>query len=184
MKVKNINSSSRKTRQLIKETFAILMQEKRELASITVTELVKRAGITRSSFYTHYSNIYDVVKDIQDETLEVLLTNNERLTSLNDFYEYIDNIFEYLKQNEKIYSMVLRSTEALFFTDKLHTIISKKLYEALKNTNQENLLLNVHFFVDGCMHILIKYYRKEIETSLEEFNLYIKKLFSTLFLRK
>ena len=88
MKVKNLNSSSRKTKQLIKENFAVLMNEKKELHAITVTELVKRAGITRSSFYTHYSSIYDVVKDIQDETLVVLNTKDDCLNSLNDFYDY------------------------------------------------------------------------------------------------
>ena len=173
MKVKNLNSSSRKTKQLIKENFAVLMNEKKELHAITVTELVKRAGITRSSFYTHYSSIYDVVKDIQDETLEVLNTKDDCL----------DNIFKYLKENDNIYKMVLKSNEAHFFTAKLNNIITKKLYEAL-NTNDKYLLLNVHFFTDGCINLIIKYYRNELNTNLNEINEYIKKLFSILFIRK
>ena len=72
MKVKNLNASSKKTKNLIKETFAILMNEKKELNNITVTELVNKANITRSTFYTHYDNIYDVAKDFQNETLELL----------------------------------------------------------------------------------------------------------------
>lgn len=48
----------KKTRNLIKKKFAELMNEKKELNKITVTELVKRAGITRSTFYTHYDDIY------------------------------------------------------------------------------------------------------------------------------
>lgn len=183
MKVKNLNSSSRKTKQLIKENFAVLMNEKKELHAITVTELVKRAGITRSSFYTHYSSIYDVVKDIQDETLVVLNTKDDCLNSLNDFYDYLDNIFKYLKENDNIYKMVLKSNEAHFFTAKLNNIITKKLYEAL-NTNDKYLLLNVHFFTDGCINLIIKYYRNELNTNLNEINEYIKKLFSILFIRK
>ena len=69
MKVQGLNSSSKKTRNLIKTTFAELMQEKKELNKITVTELVKRADITRSTFYTHYDDIYEVAKDYELETI-------------------------------------------------------------------------------------------------------------------
>ena len=63
MKVQCLNSSSIKTRNLIKKTFAELINEKKQLNKITVTELVKRAQLTRSTFYTHYDNIYEVAKD-------------------------------------------------------------------------------------------------------------------------
>ena len=51
MKVKNLNKSSYKTRKLIKNTFAELLKEKKELNKITVSELSKRADINRSTFY-------------------------------------------------------------------------------------------------------------------------------------
>ena len=54
MRVKCLNSSSVKTRNLIKKTFAELIHEKRQLSKVTVKELVEKAGITRSTFYTHY----------------------------------------------------------------------------------------------------------------------------------
>ena len=82
MKVKNLNSSSRKTKKAIKEAFAELMHEKCELSNITVKELVARADITRSSFYTHYDNIYEVAGDIQNETMEMLQKNIEDLKKL------------------------------------------------------------------------------------------------------
>ena len=40
MKVKVVNSSSRKTREKIKKAFAQLMKEKQDLNKITVTSLV------------------------------------------------------------------------------------------------------------------------------------------------
>ena len=62
MKVKNKNRSSIKTRQKIREAFAELLKEKNELSNMSVTELVKLADITRSTFYTHYDSIYDVCR--------------------------------------------------------------------------------------------------------------------------
>ena len=91
MKVQGLNSSSKKTKNLIKKTFAELINEKKELSKITVTELVKRADITRSTFYTHYDDIYDVVNEYQMETIELLVSEDKVLNSIQDIYNYFVN---------------------------------------------------------------------------------------------
>lgn len=178
MKVKNLNSSSRKTKKIIKETFAELMQEKKELSNITVTELVKRADITRSSFYTHYDNIYEVAGDIQNETLEVLIKNTEELNTLEDFYHCLDEITKYLKENENIYSMILSSNEVLLFADRLVKLLDKKLDATFDNKINN---LTITFYTYGCINLVIKYFRKEVDCSLDEINQFMKDLVTKLF---
>jgi AcrR family transcriptional regulator len=181
MKVKNLNSASRKTKQKIKETFAELMNEKHELAHITVTELVKRAGITRSSFYTHYDNIYDVASDIQNETMEVLLKNTENLTTLEDFEACIDEITKYLKENGYIYSMILSSNEVLIYADRLVKLLNKKLDIALKIKSKETQL-KMTFYAYGCINLIIKYFRNELEDcNLDDINKLMKQLVIDIF---
>lgn len=63
MKVKNLNASSVKTRNLIRGTFAELLYEKKNINKITVTELVQRADINRSTFYSHY-DVYGTLRRI------------------------------------------------------------------------------------------------------------------------
>lgn len=181
MKVKHINASSRKTRRLIKETFAELMHEKKELTNISVTELAKRADITRSAFYTHYESIYDVAQDIQNETLEVLTTNIKDIQSLNDFGHYIDQIIEYLKNNETIYSLILTSDEPLLFANRLSILINKSIYQFFEDNAQADQFLKLTFYVDGCTTLVIKYFRQEIEYSLDEISQFLKEMFKTLF---
>ena len=48
-----------KTRRLIKATFLELVQAK-PVQKITVTELAKRAEISKGTFYLHYLDIYDL----------------------------------------------------------------------------------------------------------------------------
>lgn len=182
MKVKNLNSSSRKTRKLIKETFAELMAEKKNLANITVTELVKRADITRSSFYTHYDSIYDVAQDFQNETLDLLKSTIRQLSSMSDVYNYLDQIFTYIKENENIYSLILSSNEPQYFSSRLNTLINKTLQEALINSNHADLILKVTFFTDGVMDLIIKYFRKELNYSLDDINKFTKDVFKNIFL--
>ncbi len=179
MKVKNLNSSSRKTKKIIKESFAELMHEKQELSNITVKELVERAGITRSSFYTHYDNIYEVAGDIQNETLEVLRRSVEDLKTSDDFNQCLDDITEYLKENEYIYSMILSSTEAVIYADRIVKLLRKKLDITLdKNDAHE---LDLLFYTYGCANLYIKHFRGEINYSLDEINSYMKNLVKKIF---
>ncbi len=183
MKVKVLNSSSRKTRERIKKSFALLMKEKQSLNRITVTDLVKEADITRSAFYTHYDNIYDVAKDLQDETFHVLLTDIDKLYTLENIDEYFDEIFAYIKKNEEIYSMILASNDPLFFTERLGELLTTKLIGLLGlDTSKNNLKLRIILFIDGSTSILIRKFRGEIQVSLEEINQNMKDNFKLLFM--
>ena len=182
MKIKKINKSSKRTSQVIKEAFAELLSEKKELNKVKVIDLVKKANITRSSFYTHYESIYDVAREIQEETLEILTKNTENITSLEDAYRYFDELMVYLKNNEEFYSQLLSSDIPSYYTRKLEKLISTKLYDTLSPYNIDNLELNISFFTDGTLNLVIKYFKGEINTSIEEINDYIKIVFKKTFL--
>lgn len=183
MKVQGLNSSSKKTRNLIKKTFAELMNEKKELSKITVTELVKRAEITRSTFYTHYDDIYEVVNDYQLETIELLVSDDKILNSIPDIYDYFDEIFECLKKNEDIYKMLLVSNGSLIFLEELKKLAGEKIYHALQNIikNNKYLELDVDFYMNGVISELIKYFRDRSDYSLDELLINSKKWFEKVF---
>ena len=181
MKVKKINKSSKRTSQVIKEAFAELLSEKKELNKVKVIDLVKKANITRSSFYTHYESIYDVAREIQEETLEILTKNTENITSLEDAYRYLDELMVYLKNNEEFYSQLLSSDIPSYYTRKLEKLISTKLYDTLSPYNIDNLELNVDFFTSGCTEIIMKYFRNETNSSLEDINKFMKQQFKKIF---
>lgn len=132
MKVQCLNSSSIKTRNLIKKAFAQLINEKKSLNKLTVTELVHKAEITRSTFYTHYDNLYEVAQEYQLETIELLCNKELKLYSRTDILEYFDNIFLCLKENEDTYKLLLTADDSLRFLDKLKNFANKKIYDALK----------------------------------------------------
>lgn len=181
MKVKVVNSSSKRTREKIKKAFALLVKEHQSLDKLTVTDLVREAEITRGAFYTHYDNIYEVAKDIQDETFEILQNNISALNSPDNINLYFDQIINYLKENEDIYAMILASDDPIRFTNRLNRMMNHLLYETLANKNINNLELNISFFIDGCINLVIKHFRREIEYSLDEINIYMKEMFKRLF---
>ena len=182
MKVQGLNSSSIKTKNLIKKTFAELINEKKQLNKITVTELVKRAELTRSTFYTHYDNIYEVAHDYELQTIELLCNEDLKLYNKNDILNYFSNIIQCLKDNEKTYKLLASANESLLFLEKLKKIANQKIYDALKNscTNQY-LEIDISFFMNGMVMEILKYFRNESNYSLDELLVNIQKWFNKLF---
>ena len=182
MKVQCLNSSSIKTRNLIKKTFAELINEKKQLDKITVTELVKRAQLTRSTFYTHYDNIYEVAHDYQLQTIELLCSEDLKLYSKQDIEDYFVNIIQCLKDNEETYKLLLSADESLLFLEKLKKIASEKIYNALKDTYTDKYLkLNISFLMNGILMEILKYFRNESCYSLDELLVNMKKWFEKIF---
>ena len=182
MKVQGLNSSSRKTKNLIKRVFAELINEKKELSKISVTELVKRADITRGTFYTHYDDIYEVAEEYQLETIDLLVSDDNILYTKNDILNYFSDTIKCLKDNEDIYKM-LSSNDTLPFLEKLKKMSSQKILFALQNISKNTpyLELDVSFFIDGIINQLLLYFRDKSDYSLDELHKNIIKWFEKIF---
>ena len=161
MKVNLANAASRRTREAIRQAFAELLSEKGSLARITVTELVARAGVTRGTFYTHYDNIYQVAVEFEQEILEVAHVGREDLRSIEDIEKYFDTVFDYLEEHEQIYRVLLTSDAPMTFLNRVNAQLREKLTEVLPK--REELELDVSFFADGTMYLLLRYFRGELK---------------------
>ena len=177
MKVKNLNHSSEKTKKLIRTTFAQLIKEKDGLDNITVSELVRRADINRGTFYNHYDSIYDIAEEFESEIIQTLVEDNKPLNSLDD-------IFTYLKKNEKTYRLFLSSEAPRTFLVKLNNLIYDKLYTCLTSFNtklpEKELKFNVSFFTDGIIYQVLKYFNGT-DLSLDDISDYSKLMFKNIF---
>lgn len=59
--------------EAIYDAFFLILKEK-DLEKITVSDVIKRAGIVRSTFYNHYENIPALVTAIEDKTIHDIFT--------------------------------------------------------------------------------------------------------------
>lgn len=182
MKLKGINNGSKKTTNAIKISFAELLEEKGEINNITVTELVKRVNITRGAFYSHYDSIFDVAQEIESDLQEIAFSNIKNISSIDDIYDFIDLMFEYLKNNEELYRKLMQSNDPIMFINRL----SKKFYNVFTkiiNSKDEEQDLKINFYISGTFSLLVKYYRNEINYSLDTIRIYLKDLLSQLILQ-
>lgn len=177
MKVQNLNNSSKKTRRLIKKVFAEMLSEKKELGKISVSELCKRADISRGSFYSHYDDIYSVAEDYENEMIDAFF-DNARLVESTDITLFIDSIFEFIRQNNDNYRLLCRSNDFLFAAKKLTAIASGKLLELCLNDSRISVRTHIEtdlaIFLEGLLCEYVKYCRGYSDKTLDDLYEYTK----------
>lgn len=171
MKAKNLNNSSKKTRKLIKKVFAEMLSEKRELDKVSVSELCKRADISRGAFYSHYDDIYGVAEEYENELVETFF-DNSRLYNSHNFMQFIDSFFEFIRQNDENYRLLCKSNEILFAAKKLTSIASNKLLELCVNDsrikNKDFAEIEITIFLEGLFCEYVRYCRGYSTKTLDD----------------
>ncbi len=102
MREQNENRRVRMTKQLMKNALLELL-EQRELVNITVTAICQTADVHRSTFYKYYTDPADLLKDVEQDILDLLpsppellnLENPEQLLTTTTVF------FDNVKRNEK-----------------------------------------------------------------------------------
>lgn len=172
MKVKNLNKSSEKTKRLIKSTFAEMLSEKKELYRISVSELAARAGINRSTFYSHYDDVYAVAEDYENELIAQLSEKNTAADDLRQAEQFVDSFFGFIKVNNENYKLLCKSDDSLFAASKLAEYAEKRVLayaaERLIIPDPKMFEIETDVFIQGLTWEYIKYCRGLTKISLDD----------------
>lgn len=106
MNTKN-NKKRRESRQKIESAFLELIKVK-ELDKISVTEICKKSGLNRTTFYSNYVDIYNladcVCKSLEDNFTEMYRNDIEQMNNSNNYLK----LFNHIKQNQDIYKIYFK----------------------------------------------------------------------------
>ena len=103
--------------EAIFDTFFLLLKEK-ELDKITVSDVIKKAGIVRSTFYNHYENIPALLNAAEDKTINDIFKMMESFHPKNDkdmCKSYFLAICNYTKKNPFLANLLQSPRGDAFF---------------------------------------------------------------------
>ena len=98
----------RVTKMLIRKVFTELLKTK-PVQSITVREICERTGINRSTFYNHYTDVYDLLEQIERDMLAELGENLKTIEPEDDLMpiSLFKGIFGFLMENSDMCVIML-----------------------------------------------------------------------------
>ena len=166
--------SSARSRRMIREAFMELLDEK-EFGKITVTDIVNRADLNRSTFYAHYPDVSGIVEEIQDE---IINRNMEMIRAvkyrniLKDPMPYLNSICVTLEENMKLYSKMGHTAEVHLHLDKYRRLMAQDIMshpeipDEIKNA--PFFEVRIHFFVGGIMNTYHQWADNKTKCTLTE----------------
>lgn len=162
-----------KTRRQLKKGLAALMKEK-SVNQITVKELVEEVDINRSTFYLHFKDIQDLLREIE-ENMEAqikraieehpIVSGNE-----NAFY-FIEDMFRVLDEEREISKALIGPNGDMGFIHRIERIIkenSRGTLEKMFPGKKEDLKYFYAFCLSGCLGLVKVWLNEGEEKSSEE----------------
>ena len=174
--------SAIRSRRMIREAFIALLQEK-PFGKITVTDVVNKADLNRSTFYAHYPDIQGIVEEIQDEIISrniKLIQEIQYRNILKDPMPYLQSISGILNENITLFQQ-MGHTEALHIRlDKFRRIMVEDILtdqdipEHIRTSDA--FAIRIYFFIGGIMNTYQQWAQGVLHTSLEDISKEIAKL--------
>ncbi len=129
--------------------------ETKDISSVTVSELARKAGVNRRTFYTHYVSITEIVDEIEEELVEALRTIVINFNE-NNFQEVIYDVFiklnDIVTEDFDFYFRHLKMDIQGAFVGRINEIIdelSGKIVKSLTDIPFERAKLAATFAVGG-----------------------------------
>ncbi|MBI9108351.1 MAG: TetR/AcrR family transcriptional regulator [Spirochaetales bacterium] len=164
----------RRTRRILREVLVEELQSQ-ELQKITVKNICAKADINRSTFYLHYSNVFDLWNSIEQE---ILGSMNEILSSfkakavLTKPLPLLLEITGYLENESILNRKFFQCRESIILLDKIKDgfvdFFLKNSSGIIRPENIGELNLYITFVMSGTISLFYKWFLGEIDISLNK----------------
>ena len=172
-----------KTKKLLYETLISLMEEK-SFEEIKVSDICKKALINRSTFYSHYSDKYELFMELINalklSLFNSLNTNENNVNTREYFIELINILLNHIDDKKNIYYSILINNRNSIITDIILDVVSKDINNRITNdkisTNNIPTEIVSKFYLGAVISIGIEYLESKNKYSKGDMIKYIDKL--------
>ena len=127
----------RKTKALLQQGLIRLMREK-DVKDISVKELSDLADINRGTFYLHYSDIYDMLAQLEDQLFQEFHAILDRTlnpeSGVLSHGTAIREIFSFLERHKDLAQVMMSSHGDLAFVNRMKNLVKDRIYGILAST--------------------------------------------------
>lgn len=170
------NRNAIRSRNLLINAFVELVQDS-PIGKITVTQIVSKAGLNRSTFYAHFKSPEDIVKYIDQDivnNLSKFIENVDAASIMNNPAPLMDRVADFVMEKEEFYKMFAKIETANTFLIQLEEMVIEKIMESEQsNSNTEHsagFSIKLRFLVGGYVSLYRDWFRGKITMTPHEFS--------------
>lgn len=161
------------TRMVLRESLMELLKEK-PIGKISVKEICEGADVNRCTFYAHYSDPYDLLRQIEQEMLDDVNETIAHFSYLEDEpenFQVMCQVFEYIAENSTVCRILLGSNGDIEFQKAVMMIAYRQYVEewtAQKALDQETVEYLYLFAVNGGIGIIQQWLKSGLNKPVRE----------------
>ena len=161
----------------------ITLLEKKDFEYITIKEICDTAGVNRSTFYLHYENTYDLLKEttryILDKHFAYYSSDTKGITErfvnckLRDLVfitsEYLTTYLTFIKDNQRIFKVSIKQFNSLNMGDvygRMFEHIFNPILERFHVPEKERSYM-MKFYLTGVYAIVMEWLEKNCSDDME-----------------
>lgn len=166
--------SAIRSRRLIRTALLELLQEKR-FEKITVTDIVKRADINRSTFYAHYPDVMGLLEELMEDTVNRsidLVSGIDMRQFLEEPMPVLEKLVAIGEENMEIYKLLGNSDFAMRQVERMKNVlvenaaVAVNIPEHIRKSRTFNI--HMHFFVGGILNVYQQWILGGLDSSPDE----------------
>lgn len=170
MKKKAEYKSALRSKAMLQEAFVTLSAHT-DVSKITVSALVKKAGLNRSTFYAHYYDVFDFIDQMEDKLI-MALKERQDIDSDPSPRTFMLAVASYLEQNYGLCRSLICSDRGRHFISKLEQLIIEKIMTdqvvASSIKNHDKLHLSAVYIAAGGAAVLKEWISGTVNMPLEQ----------------
>jgi len=151
------------------------LMKKKSILSISIKDICELADISRSTFYAHYKDQYDLLKQTEEETLayfEDILNKYKDMHSRKDTTQMLEEMLTYIANNGDTIQVLLSENGNIDFQKKLfhHFIMHKQVtkYFSEKQQDEETKKYYSVFLIHGSIGLIWHWLKNNMGMSVQQ----------------
>ena len=156
------------TKRILKESLLELMKEK-PISKISIKEICDLSEMSRSTFYIHYQDQFELLKDIEDEVLDKTFETLDGIDYSLDTIEYVEKFLNYVRSNKETFGVLLCQPGTEDFQNSIVSLVSQRVEASMPEVlNPKITRYYLSFVMHGTLNMIRAWIKNDfdIETSV------------------
>ncbi len=164
------------TKRILKESLLELMTEK-PIARISVKEICERSEMSRSTFYLHYQDPYELLAEIEGEALSDTVSALGSMGSAFGSKESILRFLQYLRENKGTFGVLLCQEESGTFQQVIMEKIAEQIQSSIPDLQEgADASYKLAFLMNGSLQVIKRWIQSDFDIPAEDLAVLILQL--------